>query len=117
MCIVPGDAPFQILHVSRGTVNMASPPPPVWLEFKFLTEPDADLLCVICLGVAREPLQHEECGKLFCRECLERHGRRKPCPHCQSERRFFKDNKSKFREYKDICVRTCSFFLPLLAVS
>ena len=31
-------------------------------------------MCAICLDVAEDPLQHGKCGKLFCKECLERYG-------------------------------------------
>ena len=45
------------------------------IPYNFLEEPDSELKCVICLEVARDPHQHEECGKLVCMECLERYGR------------------------------------------
>ena len=65
-------------------------------DLKFLTEPDDGLKCLICLGVAREPLQHEACGKLFCKECLEKHGRHKPCPNCrQEDSHYYEDKRSK----------------------
>ena len=52
-------------------------------EYKFISEPDDELKCLICLEVARDPLQHEACGKLFCKDCLEKHGKDKPCPNCR----------------------------------
>ncbi len=58
-------------------------------EFKFLVEPDEDLKCMICLEVARDPLQHEECGKLFCKQCLEEYGRHKPCPNCRMRKSHY----------------------------
>ena len=61
----------------------------------FLTEPDDDLKCLICLGVARDPLQHEECGRLFCKWCIEEYGRDKPCPHCRDQHSsYYVDKKS-----------------------
>ena len=45
-----------------------------WLG-RFVGEPEDDLKCLICLSVAQDPLQHEKCGKLFCKNCLEKHGR------------------------------------------
>ena len=48
------------------------------MSTKLNYEPDDELKCVICLEVAREPFQHEECGKLLCKECLEEYGRDKP---------------------------------------
>ena len=51
----------------------------------FVAEPEDDLKCLICLGVARDPLQHEECGKMFCKCCIEEYGKDKPCPHCRDQ--------------------------------
>ena len=65
-------------------------------EYNFVNEPDRDLKCAICLDVVRDPLQHEECGKLFCKECIGRYGRDKPCPHCRTEgSRYYRDIRSK----------------------
>ena len=36
----------------------------------FLDEVDT-LKCLICLEVARDPQQHDKCGKIFCRRGLE----------------------------------------------
>ena len=59
-------------------------------------EPDDDLKCMICLQVAQNPLQHELCGKLFCKDCLEKYGRSKPCPNCRAElSQYYSDNRSK----------------------
>ena len=64
-------------------------------RFNFIAEPDSALQCVICLDVAEDPRQHEKCGRLFCKECLEEYGRYKPCPNCRRERpQYFEDNKS-----------------------
>jgi hypothetical protein len=63
--------------------------------FRFVAELDDALKCLICLEVANDPLQHEGCGKLFCKECLEKHGRDKPCPNCRGEGNYYRDNKSK----------------------
>lgn len=66
-------------------------------EYEFTAEPDDDLKCLICLQTAQNPLQHELCGKLFCKECLEKYGRSKPCPNCREEHSYFyKDSRSKF---------------------
>ena len=54
-------------------------------EYKFVGEPADVLKRAICLEVARDPHQHEECGKLFCKECIDKHGRDKPCPHCRTQ--------------------------------
>ena len=64
-------------------------------NYQFVSEPDDEFICVICLEVAREPFQHEECGKLLCKECLEEYGRDKPCPHCKTGSQYYKDSKSE----------------------
>ena len=64
-------------------------------KYNFIAEPDSALECVICLDVAEDPRQHEECGRLLCKECLEKYGRDKPCPNCRMKQpQYFKDNKS-----------------------
>ena len=67
------------------------------MSIKFIAELDDDLKCLICLEVARDPLQHEACGKLFCKECLEKYGKDKPCPHCRAQQsHYYEDKRSKF---------------------
>ncbi len=75
---------------SPDTNSMAS------IEYKFITEPDDGLKCLICHEVARDPKQHEDCGKLFCGKCIEKYGDTKPCPYCRMEQpKYFKDNRSE----------------------
>ena len=63
-------------------------------KFRFLSEPDDALKCLICMEVAEEPRQHEKCGRLFCSECLDRHGKDKPCPNCRAEQpQYFEDTR------------------------
>ena len=65
-------------------------------DYKFITEPEDALKCLICLKVARDPKQHESCGRLFCTQCIEKQGENKPCPTCRKEYpRYFDDNRSK----------------------
>ncbi len=67
-------------------------------EYKFLAEPPDDLKCLICLGVAKDPLQHEACGKVFCEECLDKYGRDKPCPNCRKQQsHYYVDNRSEHK--------------------
>ena len=66
------------------------------LEYNYVSEPDADLQCAICLGLVKDPLQHEECGKLFCEECIEKYGKYKRCPHCRTKgSKFYRDKISE----------------------
>ena len=64
--------------------------------YKFISDPDESLKCLICFEVANDPLQHEGCGKLFCKECLEKHGRDQPCPNCRGGAHFYVDNRGDF---------------------
>ena len=64
-------------------------------NYNYIAKLDANLICSICLDLASHPKQCEDCGKLFCSECIEKNGR-KPCPNCRKENpRYFKDVKSK----------------------
>ena len=63
--------------------------------YAFLTEPDSNLKCSICLEIATEPRQEEGCGKLFCASCIALHGESKPCPNCRATPKYFTDKKSK----------------------
>ena len=65
-------------------------------KLSFLSGPDDSLLCSICLEIATQPKQCEDCGKLFCSECIEKN-RRKPCPNCKTANpEYFRDVRSKF---------------------
>ena len=66
-------------------------------KYNFIAEPDDALVCVICLEVAEDPRQHERCGRLLCKGCLEKYGKDKPCPNCRGQRpQYFQDNRSEF---------------------
>jgi hypothetical protein len=57
------------------------------------------------LKVAEDPRQHEKCGNLLCKECLENYGRGKPCPGCEGEDpQYFEDSRSEFIRMIMICV-------------
>ncbi len=65
-------------------------------SYKFVTEPPDELLCLICLEVANDPLQHEACGKLFCKECIDELGEDEPCPNCREDQSsYYQDKRSK----------------------
>ena len=65
------------------------------MAYNFISEPNPNLKCTICLELASQPKQCEDCGKLFCSECIEKNGR-KPCPNCRTDNpRYFNDVKSK----------------------
>ena len=80
------------LEISR----MASNTSTVSYKYQFLSQPDDALKCLICLEVAEEPWQHGKCGRLFCEKCLNKLGRKKPCPHCrQKQPQYLEDGRSK----------------------
>ena len=65
-------------------------------NYTFQSEEDDSLKCLICLGIARDPWQHGECGRLFCQNCLDKHGKSEPCPNCRIKQpSYLKDTKSK----------------------
>ena len=83
----------QELYIEYLTLKMASH----LRKFSFVSdsEPDDALKCLICLEVAKEPWQHDKCGRLFCKECLDKYGRAKPCPNCRTEQpQYFEDTRS-----------------------
>ena len=62
----------------------------------FVADPDDGLKCLICWEVAVDPWQHGKCGRLFCKECIDKYGEDKPCPNCRmNQPQYFEDNKSK----------------------
>jgi len=64
-------------------------------EHDYVNSPPDDLICLICTFVARDPRQVDCCGKIYCQDCLEKLGKRKPCPNCRdTEWESFKDKKS-----------------------
>ena len=85
-------------------------------DCKFVHAPSSDLKCLICLCVAKDPLQHGEggCGKIYCRSCITeyRKGNNK-CPNCRGNIFTFKDVRSKSTkwhleggEYSNLYVQT-----------
>ena len=83
----------EVVHSANQTLDMASTS---GYECNFVSEPDDALTCQICLEVARDPWQHGECGRLFCQNCLNEHGKKRPCPNCRTEQpKYLKDVKSK----------------------
>ena len=64
----------------------------------FVSVPDDTLKCLICSTIARDPWQHGKCGRLFCEECLNKHGKEKPCPNsnCRMKNpQYMEDARSK----------------------
>ena len=71
-------------ETSTGT-TMASDPS--GHDKNFLEAPPDELTCLICHCVARDPLQTQCCGKLYCKSCLERLRQNEgTCPTCRKRR-------------------------------
>jgi len=67
--------------------------------FKLVGKPSERLRCMVCFDLASSPLQHQDCGKVFCETCIRRNGNR-PCPNCRGEGgHFFKDTRCKLNRF------------------
>ena len=65
------------------------------LEYNFIGEPSDKLKCLICLDVAKDLKQHETCGKIFCKVCIEKN-KDKPCPSCRAmSLNYFTDTRGE----------------------
>ena len=79
-------------------------------EYNFIGEPSDKLKCLICLDVAKDPKQHETCGKIFCSECIEKN-KDKPCPSCRAKSpNYFTDTRGEKNNYL-ICTFTDNIIL------
>ena len=68
-------------------------------DHQFIDQPPDDLLCLICLMVARDPQQITCCGKVLCETCLQDlKNYSNVCPQCRKPIVSFPDTKSKFVE-------------------
>ena len=66
-------------------------------DHQFVEPPPDDLLCLICLCVARDPQQINCCGKVLCKGCLIEHRKHSDdCPQCREPINSFPDKRSKF---------------------
>ena len=84
-------------------------------DHQFVEQTPQNLICLICLHVARDPQQVNCCGKLLCRGCLTEHKKRSSnCPHCRGTITSFADRRSNTLThkyiYKDI-LHNCIFFM------
>ena len=62
----------------------------------FIDQPPDDLLCLICLMVARDPQQMTCCGKVLCKACLaEQSKHSNKCPQCRKDIVSFDDKRSE----------------------
>ena len=75
------------------------------LEYNFIGEPSDKLKCLICLDVAKDPKQHETCGKIFCSECIEKN-KDKRCPSCRAKSpNYFTDTRGKNNNHLYIIIK------------
>ena len=83
--------------------------------YNFISEPDANWFCAICLELASQPKQCQDCGKLFCSECIEKNGS-KPCPNCRTvSPKYFQDIRGKQKHYGELCKTNVLFDFPVLS--
>ena len=75
-------------------------------DHQFVEPAPGDLLCLICLSVAREPQQVSCCGKVICRGCLEEQKKHSDnCPQCRKTIASFSDKRSKCKSsYSNGCI-------------
>ena len=84
---------------------MSSSAPLKGYDHQFVEPAPGDLLCLICLSVAREPQQVSCCGKVICRGCLEEQKKHSDnCPQCRKIIASFSDKRSKCKSsYSNGC--------------
>ena len=66
-------------------------------DFDFVDEPPDSLKCLICMLVVKEPWQHGDCGRVYCKVCIEEFRKVKNiCPNCRQRKpSLFKDGRCK----------------------
>jgi hypothetical protein len=53
-------------------------------DLDFVDNPPDDLLCLICLFPAKDAVQLNCCGKIFCHTCLSQYSKtKKECSNCR----------------------------------
>jgi late competence protein required for DNA uptake (superfamily II DNA/RNA helicase) len=70
-------------------------------DYNYSSKPDINLKCARCLKVAEDPYQHDQCGQLFCRECLEKH---QTCVNCRRPYPvYYMDSRSMYEQVEGRC--------------
>ena len=65
-------------------------------QYNFVNPPPDSLICLICTFVAKDALQMNCCGKVYCTLCLTENMKySNKCPNCRQEGMSFKDTRSK----------------------
>ena len=65
------------------------------IEYKFISQPDEDLLCQKCNEIVNEPHQMKCCSSLFCKSCISDSEFQNGC--CKEPGRSTPDGRSKKR--------------------
>ncbi len=67
------------------------------LDYDFVKEPPDSLKCLICMMVVSDPWQHGDCGRVYCKVCLDEFRKVKDiCPNCRAKSPvLFKDGRSE----------------------
>ena len=82
-----------LITTSRANLKMAVCKEYRGSKYNFIQDPSDSLTCQICYSVASSPQQHSQCGKLFCKTCVEDYrdkNEQGTCPNCRQE--FFYKN-------------------------
>ncbi len=68
----------------------------------FVQDPPDSLKCLICMLVVNEPWQHGECGRVYCKVCIEEFRKVKNiCPNCRQRKpSLFKDGRCECASFK-----------------
>ena len=73
-------------------------PLPEGYDYELVSGPPSDdYICLICTLIAREAQQASCCGKIFCKQCLEKSARaNNNCPHCREDLngKYFPDRRA-----------------------
>eukprot|EP01064_Diplonema_japonicum_P014944 TRINITY_DN226_c0_g2_i1.p1 TRINITY_DN226_c0_g2~~TRINITY_DN226_c0_g2_i1.p1 ORF type:complete len:367 (+),score=36.66 TRINITY_DN226_c0_g2_i1:483-1583(+) len=78
-------------------------------EPKYREEVAADLRCGVCKDVAREAQVTEECGHLFCKECIDRAKETsRECPLCRRKDYSLRPDHRANRQINEIPVKCCN---------
>ena len=94
--VTPPKKRHKLNNPSLYETAMATPHSLKGYDHQFVDQPPDDLLCLICLSVARDPQQITCCGKVLCDTCLKEHKiYTNDCPVCRIPIESFRDARSK----------------------
>jgi hypothetical protein len=79
-------------------------------ETRFVNKVPECFNCSICLGIVKEPVEHNSCQTIFCSECIKE---LKKCPHCREtiglRSNFGKVNRHLMQQYNQLIIHCVHF--------